>query len=226
VSIPGAIVVQQLLAGLAHPVGGQLAVLETGCDRYLRYPDSVRISALDISPEQLANNEYAHEKIVGDVQTWQTDRQWDAVVCIFLLEHVDDPARAVANLLRWTRPGGLLVIAVPNLHSLKGLVTRATPFGFHHWFYEHVYRRPYAIFPTTMKPAIAPRRLRQQVKGHDIVHEEYAQEHFGPSVRFFYGLAIGTLKLFTLWRWRPEDSNYLLVVRRTATPVKDDARGS
>jgi SAM-dependent methyltransferase len=119
------------------------------------------------------------------VQTWQTDRQWDAVVCIYLLEHVDDPARAVENLLRWTRPGGLLVIAVPNLDSLKGMVTRATPFGFHHWFYEHIYRLPYAIFPTTMRLAIAPRRLRRQVREHDVVHEEYAQEHFGPSVRFF-----------------------------------------
>lgn len=226
-SIPGTAIVQQLLIGLAPPTGGHLTVLEAGCGRYrhLRYPDSVRITGLDISAEQLANNEYAQEKIVGDVQTWQTDRQWDAVVCIYLLEHVDDPARAVENLLRWTRPGGLLVIAVPNLDSLKGIVTRATPFGFHHWFYEHIYRRPYAIFPTTMRLAIAPRRLRRQVREHDVVHEEYAQEHFGASVRFFYGLAIWTLKLFTLWLWRPEDSNYLLVVRRVATAVKDDAPG-
>ncbi len=220
--------VQRLLAGLDHPTAPHLTVLEAGCGRYrhLRYPDSARITGLDISAEQIASNEYAHEKIVGDVQTWQTDRQWDAVICIYLLEHVDDPARAVANLLRWTRPGGLLVIAVPNLHSLKGMVTRATPFAFHHWFYTHVYRRPYAIFPTTMKPAIAPRRLRGQVAGHDIVHEEYAQEHFGPAVRPLYDLVIHALKFLTAWRWRPEDSNYLLVVRRTAAPVKDDARGS
>jgi SAM-dependent methyltransferase len=227
VSIPGASVVQTLLASLATPTGPHLAILEAGCGRYrhLRYPDEVRITGLDISAEQLANNEYAHEKIVGDVQSWHTDRQWDAVICIYLLEHVDDPERAVRNLLRWTRPGGLVVIAVPNLCSLKGLVTRATPFAFHHWFYQHIYRRPYAIFPTTMKLAIAPRQLRRQVAGHEIVHEEFAQEHFNPPMRFFYGLAIRALKLLTLWRWRPEDSNYLLVVRRTATPVKEDARG-
>jgi 2-polyprenyl-3-methyl-5-hydroxy-6-metoxy-1,4-benzoquinol methylase len=228
VSIPGAAVVQRLLAGLAPADGPRLAVLEAGCGRYrhIRYPDAVEITGLDISAEQIANNEYAHEKIVGDVQTWQTERHWDAVICIYLLEHVDDPARAVRNLLSWARPGGLVVIAVPNLHSLKGLVTRATPFAFHHWFYQHVYRRPYAIFPTTMKPAIAPRRLRRQFAGHEIVHEEFSQEHFSPSVSFFYRVAINILKFLTLWRWRPEDSNYLLIARRAITPAKDEERGS
>jgi SAM-dependent methyltransferase len=227
VSIPGAAVVGRFLAGLA-PAGSPIEVLEAGCGRYrhIVYPDRVRITGLDISAEQLAGNEYAHEKVVGDVQTWPSDRQWDAVICIYLLEHVEDPASAVENLLHWTRPGGLLVIAVPNLYSLKGLVTRMTPFAFHHWFYQHVYRRPYAIFPTTMKPAIAPRRLRRQMAGHEIVHEEFSQEHFGPSVRLLYDLAIAFLKFVTLGRWRPEDSNYLLVVRRAATPAKDDTRGS
>lgn len=227
-SIPGALTVQKLLADL-KPIDGQsLAVMEAGCGRYrhIQYPVSAQVTGLDISAEQIASNEYAHEKIVGDVQTWQTDRQWDVVICIYLLEHVDDPAGAVANLLRWTRPGGLLIIAVPNLHSLKGLVTRATPFGFHHWFYQHVYRRPYAIFPTTMRPAIAPRRLRRQLAGHPIVHEEFGQEHFNPPMRFFYGLAIRALKIVTLFQWRPEDSNYLLVARRATARVKDDARGS
>lgn len=225
-SIPSAAAVGAMLAALP-PATDRLAVLEAGCGRYrhLVYPPGAVITGLDISAEQIANNEYAHEKLVGDVQTWSTDRQWDAVVCIFLLEHVDDPAAAVANLVGWTRPGGLLIIAVPNLHSLKGIVTRLTPFAFHHWFYRNVYRRPYAIFPTTMRPAIAPRRLRRQLAAHEVVHEAYAQEHFGPTIRPFYELAIGVLKLITLGRWRPEDSNYLLVVRRAAASVKDGARG-
>ena len=98
VSIPGAAVVSKLLAGLARRTGppargpgGRLRALPPHpCTR-----TGVRITGLDISAEQIANNEYAHEKIVGDVQTWQTDRQWDAVICIYLLEHVEDPARAV-----------------------------------------------------------------------------------------------------------------------------------
>ncbi len=47
-----------------------------------------------------------------------------------------DPARAALNQLEWTRPGGLLVIGVPNLWSLRGLITKLTPF----WFHRLVYR--------------------------------------------------------------------------------------
>jgi SAM-dependent methyltransferase len=215
VSIPGADAVRQIVAALDCAGEPHLRVLEAGCGRYrhITYPDAVRITGLDITAEELAHNEYVHEKIVGDVQSWQTQRQWDVVVCLYLLEHVDDPERGVANLLQWTRPGGLLVIAVPNVFSLKGLVTRATPFGFHDWFYRHIYRQPYAIFPTTMKPAIAPDALRRQLAGHRVVLERYSQESFSGLFGVLYQVVCGLLKVLTLGRWRPEDSNYLLVMR-------------
>jgi SAM-dependent methyltransferase len=208
--------VARILAGQDRAQGGGLTVLEAGSGRFrhFEYPPGARITGLDISAEQLAANDYADEKIEGDVQTWTTERQWDVVISVFVLEHVEDPERAVANMLAWTRPGGLLVIAVPNALSLKGLVTRATPFGFHGWFYRHVYRRPHAIFPTTMKMCIAPRRLRRQLAGHEIVHEQFSRETFGQPFRALYGGVILVLKALTLGRWRPEDSNYLLVVRR------------
>jgi SAM-dependent methyltransferase len=211
--------VATILAAEARERGGSLTVLEAGSGRYRHfdYPPGTRITGLDISAAQLARNDYAEETIEGDVQTWSTDRQWDVVVSVFVLEHVEDPGRAVDNMLAWTRPGGLLVIAVPNALSLKGLVTKATPFAFHGWFYQHVYRRPHAIFPTTMKLCIAPHRLRARLAEHTVVHEQFSRETFGQPFRAFYGGAVGLLRGLTLGRWRPENSNYLLVVRRKAS---------
>ena len=215
--LPGQAVAHLLEEQDAAQDGG-LTVLEAGSGRFrhFAYPPTARVTGLDISAEQLVANDYANEKIEGDVQTWTTERHWDVVISIFVLEHVADPARAVENMLAWTRPGGLLVIAVPNALSLKGLITKATPFGFHGWFYRHVYRRPHAIFPTTMKMCIAPHRLRRQLADQEIVYERFSQETFGQPFRAIYGGVILLLKLLTLGRWRPENSNYLLVVRRGA----------
>jgi SAM-dependent methyltransferase len=45
------------------------------------------------------------------------DGSFDAIVFNHSLEHIDDPADAVARAARLLRPGGLLAIAVPNFGS-------------------------------------------------------------------------------------------------------------
>lgn len=43
--------------------------------------------------------------------------EFDAIVFNHSLEHINDPARAIADAARLLRPGGLLAIAVPNFGS-------------------------------------------------------------------------------------------------------------
>jgi SAM-dependent methyltransferase len=47
---------------------------------------------------------------------WE-DGSFDAIIFNHSLEHIDDPAQAVADAARLLRPGGLLAIAVPNFGS-------------------------------------------------------------------------------------------------------------
>ena len=42
------------------------------------------------------------------------ERSFDLVLSSFTVEHFDDPAAAMANLRRWIRPGGTLVITTVN----------------------------------------------------------------------------------------------------------------
>lgn len=49
-----------------------------------------------------------------------------------------DPELAIANLAQALRPGGCLVVGVPNVTSRKGLVTKFTPHWFHVWVYRQV----------------------------------------------------------------------------------------
>jgi predicted SAM-dependent methyltransferase len=47
------------------------------------------------------------------------DSQLDAAVMWHVLEHLDDQPAALATVRGWLRPGGLLLLGVPNLASLQ-----------------------------------------------------------------------------------------------------------
>jgi hypothetical protein len=60
---------------------------------------------------------------------------------------------------------GLLIIGLPNVLSVKGLITKLTPFAFHVWFHRHVFKNEYAgqpghnPFPTFLRFSISPARI-------------------------------------------------------------------
>ena len=58
----------------------------------------------------------------------------DAVVLWHVLEHLDDPAGALGRVRPWLRPGGKLIVAVPNLASLQARL------GGDRWFHQDVPR--------------------------------------------------------------------------------------
>lgn len=58
----------------------------------------------------------------------------DAVVLWHALEHIDDPAAALGRIRGWLRPGGALVVAVPNLASAQARI------GGDRWFHQDVPR--------------------------------------------------------------------------------------
>jgi len=50
------------------------------------------------------------------------DSGLDAVVLWHVLEHLDDPASALERVRSWLRPGGLVLVGVPNVESLQARI--------------------------------------------------------------------------------------------------------
>lgn len=51
-------------------------------------------------------------------ETFAPDEPYDAVLALHVVEHVDDPRALLAHVAGWLRPGGRVVVVVPNAESL------------------------------------------------------------------------------------------------------------
>src|SRR5262249_5255840 len=81
---------------------------------------------------------FRHTTVVGDVTQMRLAADaFDVVVGLNLLEHVDDPPRAAAEMLRVLRPGGTVFIHtafLQPLHADPDHYYNATEQGVRRWF--------------------------------------------------------------------------------------------
>jgi SAM-dependent methyltransferase len=150
------------------------------------------VTVVDIDQDQIRNNDYAQETILGDVQTYRfAPDSFDLVICYNVIEHLTDVEAALSGFCESLRQGGLMLIGAPNPQSLSGVVTKYSPHWFHVWFYRHVRgdrnagRPGQAPFPTFFHPLVTLSRLDAFAKSRGlelIYRREYESPRF-PEMR-------------------------------------------
>jgi SAM-dependent methyltransferase len=175
---------------------GELAVYEAGGGSTSFLPCDVlrraQITVVDIDEEQLRNNDYAQNTILGDIQTYRfASGSFDLVTCYNVIEHLPDVEAALTGFFDALKPGGLVFIAAPNPRSLTGVVTKYTPHWFHVWFYRYVLGRKraglpgQAPFPTYFHPLVTPARLEAfaKAKGMRVTYRRAHESPRFPEIR-------------------------------------------
>lgn len=81
--------------------------------------------ALDIAPEELALNQDAHERVVGDA--CRPLPRADVIASCCVIEHLQDVEAFVANSFRALPPGGTLVSMFPNKYAPFSVINRLLP---------------------------------------------------------------------------------------------------
>jgi SAM-dependent methyltransferase len=158
---------------------GQLAIYEAGGGSSSFLPLEIlnhsHVTVVDIDEDQIRNNDYAQEAILGDVQTYRfKPESFDLVICYNVIEHLPDVEAALKNFCEALKHGGMILIGAPNPRSLSGVVTKYSPHWFHVWFYRHVRGIRNAgepgepPFPTSFHPLVTLPNLEAFAAAHGL----------------------------------------------------------
>jgi SAM-dependent methyltransferase len=173
------------------PPDRPLRILDAGCgtggmlDLYRSWPDAEAVG-VDLSPDALAfTHGRGHERLArADLMLLPfRSGTFDVVTALDVIEHVSDDARAVQEISRVLRPGGILVASVPAYQFLWGPHDEAL----HHYRrYQAaefakvvqqsgllVERQTYllaALFPIAALMRLATRRSKPQEAGATVPH--------------------------------------------------------
>jgi ubiquinone/menaquinone biosynthesis C-methylase UbiE len=129
---------------LFEHVGEQSEWLELGCGHQLlpwwlksSAQDQQQLAArckrlvgIDAVAEDIARHPYLHGRIVGDIERMPfADRSFDLITARSVMEHVAVPEITMREARRVLRPGGVFLMATPNLLYYQLLAAYVMPEG-------------------------------------------------------------------------------------------------
>jgi SAM-dependent methyltransferase len=141
-------------------------LLDVGCGkgRFLAAASAVGWEVLGIefalASAEAARAAYGVDVIAGDFLDVPLQGGFDAVTMWHVLEHLPDPSAAVARAAGLLRPGGRIVISVPNIDSLQA------HFGGEHWFHLDLPRHLFHFSPRSLSALVERAGLRVARIGH------------------------------------------------------------
>jgi len=133
-------------------------VLDIGCGRGTLLRE---LGRLGCSCHGVERGDFPLDEHLENVQFYKqdlatidfADNSFDIVVIWHVLEHLNDPAQTIRIIHRILRPGGLLVLAVPNFGSIQARV-----FG-RHWFHLDLPRHTYHFAPDELTRHLVSQRF-------------------------------------------------------------------
>ncbi len=146
------------LALAALPPGARLLDAGAGECQYKKDCGHLKYVAQDIAVYdgkgdtglQTGSWDFSQIDIVSDIlHIPEPDGSFDAVLCTEVLEHLPDPVRALDEMARLLRPGGIFIITAP-FWSLTHFAPYHYATGFNRYFYEfHLGRLGFDIIELT-----------------------------------------------------------------------------
>jgi len=155
-------------------LGRSLLILEAGCGHSWGLDMTgidYSLTGVDLDPEALklrkSQTRDLDVAILGDLCSIELPNEsFDVVLSSYVLEHVARADIALRNLMKWLKPGGLLILQLPERTSVQTFYARILPHRCHVWFHRFVIgnklagRPGNAPYPTYYHPVIGRERIR------------------------------------------------------------------
>ena len=124
--------VRKKLRETAHAYPDFTNVLDAGCgfgqyDRHLlRYFSKSQVLAVDIKQDYIEDCRYYYERSKwadrirfqeADLLQWQHDERYEMVLCVDVLEHIEEDIEVLSHLAGSMKHGGRLVVHSPSIYA-------------------------------------------------------------------------------------------------------------
>lgn len=105
---------------------GPNSIMDMGCasgrmgEKLLDVGKAKEVFGVEIFESAAEEASRIYQKVfVGDIEAMDLDfkEAFDYVICGDILEHLKDPYQVVRRIYRWLKPGGCLLVCVPNVRS-------------------------------------------------------------------------------------------------------------
>jgi SAM-dependent methyltransferase len=209
-----------------------LQILEAGCGNKwsLQLDVPYRLTAVDLDSNALSIRttkfKDIDKAIVGDLRNREIvpEGKFDVIYNAFVLEHVDGAEQVLDNFFGWLKPGGLLILRIPDRDSVYGFLTRITPFWSHVALKRYVYRFPNAgkpgfdPYPTYYDWVVSRRGMRTYCEQHGhIIKDEAGAGYYLPPrfpLRTVGYTVVRTLSALSLGRLEWRHNNLTFVIQK------------
>jgi SAM-dependent methyltransferase len=214
----------------SHP--GTLRILEAGCGRrwYLNLAGvDFHLAGVDLNSDSLRVRADQvgdlDEAIVGDLREVKIPSEtYDVAYCSFVLEHVAGAEQVLDRLFEALKPGGLLLLRIPDRDSVYGFAARHSPHWLHVKYKRHIQRVKLAgtpgwgPFPTVYDEVVSWRGIVAYCarRGAEIIDAYASNFHLD----YFRGIApvadrgLRIVAKASRGRLTADHSNLALVIRK------------
>jgi len=218
--------------GHSGPCPRPLLILEAGCGRRWTLDLSgvdFRLIGVDLNADAIRMRADLNESIIGDLRTVTLPAEaYDVVYCSFVLEHVAGAERVLDRMAAATRPGGLLLVRIPDRDSVFGFLTRHSPYRLHVQYHRRIRRHKLAgtpgrgPYPCIYDKVVSWQGMTSYCATHGLEIIEACSSNFylgalGP----FAGITDRTLRLMatlSAGRLTADHNNLAFVIRKPADP--------
>ena len=142
---------------------------------------------------------------------------YDVIYNSYVLEHVEGAETVLENFVSWLKPGGLMIITIPDPDSVYGFFARVTPHWFHVLFYRYVAgnrnagKPGHAPYPTVYDPVVSRRGFREFARKR---HLKIVEECGFRKLRGAAGWFVSFVHLVSLGRLASNHSNLMYILEK------------